>query len=74
MGRVREKSRKRKRKSRRKEDTGARNVMKVAKPYIFPTICGPGGSKNSLAKAAGAEPSGQMRNEKLHAVVARSTI
>ena len=26
-----------------------------------------------LAKAAGAEPAGQMRDEKLHAVVARST-
>ena len=26
-----------------------------------------------LAKAPGAEPAGQMRNEKLHAVVARST-
>ena len=26
-----------------------------------------------LAKAAGAEPSGQMRDQKLHAVVARST-
>ena len=26
-----------------------------------------------LVKAAGAEPSGQMRDEKLHAVVARST-
>ena len=26
-----------------------------------------------LAKAAGAEPSGQMRDEQLHAVVARST-
>jgi len=36
-------------------------------------ICGPGGSKNRLAKAAGAEPSGQIRDEKLHAVVARST-
>ena len=36
-------------------------------------ICGPGGSKSRLAKAAGAEPSGQMRDEKLHAVVARST-
>ena len=35
-------------------------------------ICGPGGSKSRLAKAAGAEPSGQMRDEKLHAVVARS--
>ena len=36
-------------------------------------ICGPGGSKNRLAKAAGAEPSGQIRDEKLHAVVLRST-
>ena len=32
-----------------------------------------GGSKSRLAKAAGAEPAGQMRDEKLHAVVARST-
>ena len=40
---------------------------------IFQMICGSGGSRSSLAKAAGAEPSGQMRDEKLHAVVARST-
>ena len=36
-------------------------------------ICGSGRSRSRLAKAAGAEPSGQMRDEKLHAVVARST-
>ena len=36
-------------------------------------IRGSGGSKSRLAKAAGAEPAGQMRDEKLHAVVARST-
>ena len=36
-------------------------------------ISGSGGSKSRLAKAAGAEPAGQLRNEKLHAVVARST-
>ena len=36
-------------------------------------ICGSGGSKGRLAKAAGAEPAGQVRDEKLHAVVARST-
>jgi len=37
-------------------------------------IWGSGGSKSSrLAKAAGAEPAGQMRDEKVHAVVARST-
>ena len=36
-------------------------------------ICGSGGSKSRLAKA-GAEPAaGQMRDEKLQAVVARST-
>ena len=34
-------------------------------------ICGSGGSKSRLAKAAGVEPCGQMRDEKLHAVVAR---
>ena len=36
-------------------------------------IWGSGGSKSRLAKAAGAEAAGQMRDEKLHAVVARST-
>ena len=36
-------------------------------------ICGSGGSKSGLAKAAGAKPSGQMSDEQLHAVVARST-
>ena len=36
-------------------------------------IWGSGGSKSRLAKAAGAELAGQMRDEKLHAVVARST-
>ena len=36
-------------------------------------ICGSGGSNSRLAKAAGAEPAGQMKDEKLHAVVARST-
>ena len=37
----------------------------------FPMICGSGGSKSRLAKTA--EPAGQIRDEKLHAVVARST-
>ena len=40
---------------------------------VFAMIWGSGGSKSRLAKAAGAEPAGQMRDEKLHAVVARST-
>ena len=62
-----------KRKSKRTEDTDARKGRKVARHCVFPMICGSGGSKSRLAKAAGAEPSGQMRDEKLHAVVARST-
>ena len=61
-----------KRKSQKKEDPGARKGRKVAKHCIFPMICGSGGSKSRLAKA-GAEPCGQMRDEQLHAVVARST-
>ena len=78
MGRGREKrrveeSRSEKRKSQKKEDADARKGRKVAKHCVFPMICGSGGSKSRLAKAAGAEPSGQMRDEKLHAVVARST-
>ena len=36
-------------------------------------ICGSGRSKSRLAKAGGAEPPGEMREEKLHAVVTRST-
>ena len=61
-----------KRKSQKKEDADARKGRKVAK-HCFSMICGSGGSKSRLAKAAGAEPSGQMRDEKLPAVVARST-
>ena len=62
-----------KRKSQKKEDASARKGRKVAKHCVFPMIYGSGGSKSRLAKAAGAEPSGQVIDEKLHAVVARST-
>ena len=62
-----------KRKSQKKADADARKGRKVAKHCVFPMIWGSGGSKSRLAKAAGAEPAGQMRDEKLHAVVARST-
>ena len=62
-----------KRKRGKQEDAGARKGRKVAIHCVFPTIWGSGGSKSNLAKAAGAEPAGQMRDEKLHAVVARST-
>ena len=68
-----EERRSKRRKSQKKEDPGARKGRKVAKHCVFPMICGSGGSKSRLAKAAGAEPAGQMRDEKLHAVVARRT-
>ena len=68
-----EERRSEKRKSQKKEDADARKGRKVAKHCVFPMICGSGGSKSRLAKAAGAEPSGQTRDEKLHTIVARST-
>jgi len=79
VGRVREEKRRveerrsEKRKSQKKEDADAGKGRKVGKHCVFLMICGSGGSKSRLAKAAGAEPSGQMRDLKLHAVVARST-
>ena len=45
-----------KRKSQKKEDPGARKGRTVANDCVFPMICGSGGSKSRLAKAAGAEP------------------
>jgi len=57
MGRVREEKR-------REEKRNA--GRKVAKHCVFPMICGSGGSKSRLAKAAGARPAGQIRDEKLH--------
>ena len=48
-------------------------VGKSRNTVFFPMIWGSGGSKSRLAKAAGAEPAGQMRDEKVHAVVARRT-
>ena len=59
--------------SQKREDAGARKGRKVAKHCVFPLFCGFGGSKSRLAKAAGAEPAGQMKDEKMHAVAARST-
>ena len=62
-----------KRKSQKKEVPGARKGRKVVKHCVFPMICGSGVSKSRLAKAAGAEPAGQMRDEKEYAVVVQST-
>ena len=49
-----------KRKDQKKEEVDARKDRKVAIHCVFPMICGSGGSKSRLAKAAGAEPAGQM--------------
>ena len=71
MERVREKRKIRRERVRRKKMQMREKVGK-SRNTVFPMICGSGGSENRLAKAAGAEPAGQMSDEKLHAVVARS--
>ena len=68
-----EERRSEKRKSEKKEDAGAQKGSKVAIHSVFPMICVSGRSESRLAKAGGAEPSGQVWDEKLHAVVAWST-
>ena len=69
VGRVREEKRREERKSlRRKKIQVREKVGKSRNTVFFPMICGSGGSKSRLAKAAGAEPAGQMTAEKLHAV------
>ena len=74
QGKGREKRKMRRKKSKKKEDADAWKGRKVAKHCVFPMMWGSGGSKSRLAKAAGAEPADQMRDEELHAVVARSTL
>ena len=80
VGRVREEKRREKKKEdQRRERVRGKKIQvreKGAKSrftVFFTVICGSRGSKSRLAKAAGAEPSGEMRDETLHAVVARST-
>ena len=67
-----EERRSEKRKNANKEDAGAWKGSKVAIHCVFQMICGSERSKSRLAKAAGAEPCAQMRDEKLRAIVARS--
>ena len=59
-----EETRSEKRKSQKKKDAGARKKRKAANHGVFPMICGSGGSKSRLAKAAGAEPSDRIKHEK----------
>ena len=79
MGRVREEKRREERKkedqrreSQKQEDTGVRKGRKATKHFVFQMICGSGGSKNRLAKAADAEPCGQMRHETVASRFAKS--
>ena len=60
-------------KVRREKMQVRKKVGKSQNTVFFPVICGSGGSKSRLAKAAGAELVNQMRDEKWRAVVARST-
>ena len=63
----------RREKIRRKKMQVREKVGKSRNTCVFSWFCGSGGLKSRLAKAAGAETSGEMRDEKLHAVVVRST-
>jgi len=71
------KSQTQRREEKKKEDQRRERVrgkkMQVRKKVEKSRSTGSGRSESRLAKAAGAEPSGEMRDEKLHAVVARST-
>ena len=58
---------------RRKKMQAGEKVEKSRIAVFFPMSSVSGGSNSRLATAAGAEPSSQMRDEKLHAVAARST-
>ena len=62
-----------KRKGGKQEDAGAQKGRKAAIHHVFPMNWGSGGSKSNLAKAAGAESAGRMKDPKLHGVVAKST-
>ena len=75
VGRVREEKRRRKKIREEKESEERRcTCAKRSRNTLFFQCFGASeGRKSRLAKAAGAEPAGQMRDEKMHAVVARST-
>ena len=72
-GQIGEKSQRRKRKKkenqrrervRRKTIQVREKVEKLRDTVFFPVSCGSGWSKSRLAEAAGAEPSGEMRDQK----------
>ena len=78
QGRGREKRKIRRKKSRRERVRRTKMQMrkrvgKSRNTVFFEWFGAPEGRKVGSLIAAGAEPAGQMRDEKLHAVVARST-
>ena len=81
VGRVRDEKRReeknredqRRERVRRKKMQVREKVEKSGSTMFFQWFVAPDGRKVGSLKRRGAEPSGQMRDEKLHAVVARST-
>ena len=55
-----------------REEKSSEKIREEKEPEERRCRCS-GGSKSRLAQAADAEPSGQMSDDKLHAVVAGST-
>ena len=51
--------------SQKREDAGSGQNRNVTKHRVFPKFFGSGGPKRSLAKAAGAEVAGKMKEEKI---------
>ena len=61
-GREEKKADQRRERVRRKKMQAHKKVEKSRFTVFFPMICGSGRSKSRLAKAAGEEPSGEMRD------------
>ena len=60
-----EKRREEERERVRRKKIQVREKVGKSRNTVLPMIWGSGGSKSRLAKAAGAEPAGQMRDEKI---------
>ena len=56
-----------------REKMQVREKVGKSRNTVFAMFCGCGGGKSRLAKEAGAETAGQLKDEKLHAVVVQST-
>ena len=66
-----EERRSEKRKRQKKDHAGSQSGRNASIQCVFPRICRFGGLTSRLAKVAGVETSGQMRGDKLGAVLAR---